>query len=179
MKRILTVLFLLTGIAATAAELPAHLLEMQKEYKGRIKVGSVSDSTVRDDNDEKYEALKFSTTQYTKDHALHYQLRVTVELSNRKTGESGFAQLSETQKGFSGKITGAIDWEFQIPHGAMGKRAKITAYAIEYGLVEGDVFVPIAGDYDDVDSAAEITERTTTPLPGLKRTEKTIWVHTN
>ncbi len=175
MKRILTGLFLFAGIAATAAELPAHLLDMQKEYKGRMNVGSVHDATIRDDDGDKVAVLKFSTSQYTKDYALHYQLRVTVELTNRETGKRRFAQLSKKQNGFSKKISGDIDWEFQIPHGVLGKRAKITACVVEYGLVAEGMFVLIDGDYDDVDSAAEITERTIERLPGLKCTQRKVW----
>ncbi len=189
MKRPIILLTLLAFcFCATATELPKFLSdlqetetdrleELQDKYEKRMKVGSVTDDSIRNDDDEKIASLKFSTTQYTDDHDLHYQMRVTIELTNKKIGECGFAQLSKRQNGFSDKITGAIDWEFQIPHGVLGKKAKISAYAVEYGIFEDGVFFPMSGRYDDVDSADEIKERTTERLDGLKCTQRFVWVY--
>ncbi len=175
MKYFLTALILSACcFISTAAELPAPLVEKMESLEGRIKIGTVSDNTIRNDDGGKVESLKFHTNQDERDK-LHYQIRVTIELTdNRGKGDRYFAQISERAKSYPLEFTGEIDWEFQLPHGDLEK-PKMTAYAVEYGFFEDGVFVPVAEELDDVDSADEITDRTTTRLEGLRRTECTRW----
>jgi len=182
MKHCLIALLLLASCFSAAAKklpehlanLPENLLEKREDLVGRIKIGTINDNTIRDDEGGKVEVLKFHTYQDERDQ-LHYQLRVTLELTgNRGKGESCFAQLSKRTKSYPLEFTGEIDWEFQLPHGDLEK-AKLTAYAIQYGFFEDGVFVPVEEQFDDVDCVDEITDRTNTRLKGLRLTDRTLW----
>ena len=159
MKQRLIILAILSCCAVAFSEKPTDLvLKLQKEYKGRIKIGSANDTTLKVE-DEKVEALKFHTYQDERDD-LNYRIRVTVELED-KNDKTYFAQIMKPQPSHQMEYTGESNWEFHIPHGNM-KRPKITAYAIQYGFIQDKKFIPVAEELDDVDAAEEITERTKT-----------------
>jgi hypothetical protein len=173
MKRCVFLLIILAGwFLSFGGELPAALTEMKEELDGRIKIGSINDDTIRDDDDQKIEVFKFHTYQDER-NMLDYRMRVTIELTS-KSGETRFAQLLSPQRPVPPEYTGESDWEFQLPHGDLEK-AKLTAYAVQYGFFKDGVFVPVAEEFDDVDSAEEITERTTTRLNGLRLTGNSHW----
>lgn len=173
MKKTLISLVLLAS-TALSAKIPEHLLEKKEHFEGRIKIGSVTDTTIKNDADEKVTVLKFYTCQDERDK-LNYRMRVTIELTDKRgKGDSYFAQLSCKQRTPPIHYTGESDWEFQLPHGNLEK-PKLTAYAVQYGFLEEGVFVPVAEKFDDVDSADEITDRTSSRLNGLKCTKIFHW----
>lgn len=148
---------LLTITSATiGATLPDHLAEKKEEMERRIKLGGINDSTFKNDDDEKLEVVKFHTYQDERDD-LMYRMRVTIELID-KNDQTCFGQLMVPPRPYPTGYTGESDWEFQIPHGDM-KRPKINAYAIQYGFIEDGTFVPVAEDFDDVESPEEIVNR--------------------
>jgi len=173
MKYALIALLLFIGSSVTAVELPEHLLQLKKSLRNDIKIGSVTRNTIRNDEREKIERLKFHTYQDEQDD-LNYRIRITLELTSKTTGEAYFAQFACKQPSLPLEYTGQTTWEFQIPHGEVEK-AKLTAYAIQYGFLEDGFFVPVAEKFDDVDSVEEITGRTTDRLEGLSLVD---WVHT-
>jgi len=173
MKRCLIALILLACcFSASAKKLPEHLaklpkelLEKREQMEGRIKIGSVNDTTIENDDDEEISVLKFYTCQDERDN-LNYRMRVTIELTDdRGKGDSYFAQLSCKQPSVPLEYTGETTWEFHLPHGEL-KKVKMTAYAVQYGFFESGTFVPVSEKFDDVDSAEEITTRTTTRIEG-------------
>jgi len=78
--------------------------------------------------------------------------------------------LTNPHKGGGKYFTGEEDWEFEIPHGKMEK-PKITAYAIQSGVMHNNKFLPITEDLDDVDSAEEITNRNNSKRLNMKCTK--------
>ncbi len=184
MKRLLIALILLASCFSASAKklpehltkLPANLLEKREDLEGRIKIGSITETDFENDADEEVSVLKFYTCQDERDK-LNYRMRVTIELTdNRGKGDSYFAQLSCKQPTIPDEYTGETTWEFHLPHGGLEK-AKLTAYAVQYGFLDGGVFVPVDEKFDDVDSAEEITERTTTRIEG-KGVYLADWTHT-
>jgi hypothetical protein len=153
------------------ANLPADLLEKREELEGRIKIGTVNDSKMKNDADEKVTEIKFHTYQDERDE-LNYRIRVTIEMTDRQKN-TYFAQISRPPKPFPGEYTGESDWAFQIPHGDL-ERPKVSAYAIEYGFLDGSTFVPVAEEFDDVDCAEEITDRTQARI-NIKCTHNSHW----
>lgn len=129
---------------------------LKKELSGKVKITSINESTLRDKN-EKWEVFKFGTYQ-DEDSKLLYRVRVTIELTD-KEGATYFAQLAREQGPVHPDYTGEDRWEFHIPHNKLD-RLKITAYAIQYGVFEEGVFVPVAEVFSKVKSAEEITART-------------------
>jgi hypothetical protein len=51
-----------------------------------------------------------------------------------------------------------------LPHGDLG-RLKISAYAIQYGVLDEDTFILLAEDFDDVESIAALKERSPNLFP--------------
>lgn len=154
----ITMVLLVCCLASYGAELPAELAKLQKKLASSVKIGTVNSDTVRNDNNEKIEVFKFHTYQDERDKNLIFRVRVTVEMMD-KSGSSCFAQLNREQGPLHQEYTGEDDWEFQIPHGSMD-RPKVTAYAIQYGILEDGVFIPVVEKLSKVDSVDEITKRT-------------------
>ena len=179
MKRyMLLVIFCLSCFAAVGADFSEKEL---KRLRARVKIGSVDDLTIKNDDREKVEVVKVYTYQEQGDLNKHYtyRIRVAVELTDKEKNtcfaRAERAQGNVCEKGF--QITdyiGKDDWEMHIPHGNL-ERPKITAYAIQYGILNEGEFIVLAEDYDDVDTMEELMERTTTRLQNVKTIDHYYW----
>jgi len=160
MKRILSALiFLSITFSVTAEELPDYLQDMKEKYEGRMKVWDIKDDDVEDKNGNDVFVLKFESRQDKRDRDLNYLMRVTVQLTDKRTKAVVYAQ---TRKKPSSKpsldwYADHTEWEFQIPFGQLQK-PKLTAYVIEFGFMKDSRFVPVAVDCDDVETPEEIME---------------------
>jgi len=169
-RYIILLAFCLNCFTSFGAELSDEIVELKKSRKSKVKIGSVSDDTIRNDEDKKIEVLKFHTYQY-EDDELTYRICVTVELTDNQD-DVYFAQLAREQGSVHKDYTGEDSWEFQIAHGDLEK-PKLTAYAIQYGFFTDGIFVPIAEEFDDVDRLEEITERATAGRIDMQITKHT------
>ncbi len=152
-----------------------------KKLEKSVKISSVVDETIRNEEREKVEVVKFYTYQDRGDPKKNYtyRIRVAVELTDKKKNTC-FARVEKAQ----GKVCergsqitdylGRDEWEMHIPHGDL-ERPKITAYAIQYGVLSDGEFLVLAEDYDDVDSLEELVERTTTRLEEVKTLAHRFW----
>lgn len=161
MKYALPLLAVLSlGIAATGAELSEELKDLQDKYKSHMKVWNLDDDDIEENNKE-YFVLSFLTRQDIRDEGvLKYQLYVTIQVTDKKTETTVYAQTISTPEPLpdedsEDRYDGQTQWEFRIPFGEM-KKPKLSACAIEFGFTEGSRFVPVATLYEDVDSADEI-----------------------
>jgi len=155
----LLAVFCLSCFASFGAGLSEDEME---RFKKSVKIISINEDTVRGDDDSKSEVIKFSTYQDENDDALNFRMRITVELKD-KSKKTYFAQMARGQGALDSEYTGEDNWEFKIPHGDL-ERPKISAYAIQYGILCEGEFIPVVEEFDDVDSAEEITVRTTTRI---------------
>jgi hypothetical protein len=162
--------FLLMTLAAWSfsfgGELPENPEEIKEQLKNKVKIRTVTDDTIRNENDEKSECLKFYTQRDPYCDVV-FKLRVTVELTD-KEGRTYSARCIERHNGSGEWFTGDEEWEFQIPHGNLQK-PKLTAYAIQSGLLRDGEFIPIAESLYKADAAEEILERAVSQL-NIKRT---------
>jgi hypothetical protein len=159
MKYLFSLLALLSVcIPLRGEELSPEALKLQEKLSKTVKIGTIAIDTLRDSDDRKIEVFKFHTYQDERDKNLTFRVRVTVEMTD-KSGSSCFAQLNREQGAVHDEYTGEDDWEFQIPHGSM-ERPKVTAYAIQYGILEDGLFIPVVEKLDKVDSVDAITKRT-------------------
>ena len=171
MKRAVALLVLCCCcLSAMADGLSEDLAALKKDREKKVKIGGVKDDTIRNEADEKIESLKFYTNQY-EDDDLTYRVRVTIELTDKEKNIY-YAQLQRGQGSLPDDYTGEDTWEFQVPHGTLDK-PKMSAYAIEYGFFKDGQFVPVVAEFDDVDSAEEITERATAGRADMQITEHT------
>ncbi len=179
MKRyLLLVVFCLSCFVAIGAELSEKDL---KRLRKRVKIGSVDDLTIKNEDREKVEVVKIYTYQEQGDPNKNYiyRIRVAVELTDKEKN-TYFARAERAQ----GKVCergsqitdylGRDEWEMHIPHGGM-ERPKVTAYAVQYGILNDSEFIVLAEDYDDVDSMEELMERATTRLEEVRTIQHRFW----
>lgn len=165
-------LFCATCLTSFGAEPAGDTAELINRLQKRVKVGTVSDSTTKNDAGEKLTVLKFHTYQDERDSQYDFRIRVTVELTDKE--EKIYAgQLLSPQGGVPKEYTGEDDWEFQISHGELD-RPKMTAYAIEYGIFQQKTFIPVAAELKKAESADKIMKRSSGRVP-VKRTHHSVW----
>jgi len=156
---ILLMIFCLSCFMAVGEALTEDQIE---KLERSVKISSVNDETIKGDDKVKIEVLKISTYQ-NEDDKYNFRMRIVVELEDRGKN-TYFAKLERAQGDMGGDdYTGEDNWKFQVSHGDL-ERPKISAYAIQYGIFQDGKFIVLAEDYDDVDTAEELTERTTTGL---------------
>jgi len=98
---------------------------------------------------------------------------VTVELEDRAKN-TYFARVERKQGSTHPDYVGKDEWVMQIPHGDL-ERPKVSAYIIQYGILNDGEFIILAEEFDDVDTLEELMERTTTRLEGVKSIEHYYW----
>jgi hypothetical protein len=160
MKSALFALLLVAGpFVLRAADLPEHLEDLVDEYSNQMAVWGVNDDDFEDEYGKEYLVIKFCSRQDDSNtqRKPKYRMRFTAQVTDNKTKTVVVAQA---EKGIRvvhdmNSYTGRTEWEFRIPFGKM-KKPKLTAYAVEFGLIEGGAFVPVAVDYKHADSAEEI-----------------------
>jgi hypothetical protein len=148
----------LAGCFVAAGALTSDEIE---DLKKKVKIGSVSDDEMEED-DVEYMQVKFYTIQdedSADEHAFY--VKVTVELTDKKTKTVCYAQFARMQGAVDTEYTGEDNWEFVVPFGDLEK-PKITAYAVQYGVIEDKEFIVLAEQMDDVDTVEELTTRTPT-----------------
>jgi hypothetical protein len=153
MKWIMVFVVFFAGCLAVFGEIDQK--EIKRLQRG-VRIDSVQDVTFRNDDREKLVLLRFNTTQDERDKE-GFRIRVTVELTD-KSKDCFYAQLMRRQGTVNSEYLGQDLWEFYIPHAEL-ERPKVSAYVVEYGIMDGDTFVPIASALDDVDSVEELTGR--------------------
>ncbi len=158
MKMKLLSVMLLAGCLAVFGEISEEEMERLGRYVG---IDSVRDNTFRNDDREKIEVLEFNTTQDER-NTEGYRVRVTLELTD-KSKNKYCAQLMRSQREVNSEYTGQDRWEFHVPHGEL-ERPKVSAYVVEYGIMDEETFVPLAVEMDDVDSVEELTSRCTSRI---------------
>lgn len=159
MKSFVTLMVCVLTCAAVFGELSE---DQMKELQRYVRIASVRDQTVRDEDRNKIQVLSFVTTQSDQDTE-NYAVRVTVELAD-SDNNTYCVQLMRKQQLSSGyEYAGQDRWEVRIPEGDLS-RPKINAYVIEYGKMDGEKFVPVALDDKDAESAEEIASRCATRM---------------
>ena len=160
-RQLLTALLCTACLTAMGAEVSDEVKALKKELKNKMKIGSITDKTIEKDNGDEVEQIRFYTYR-THGCTANFVLQATIELTdNRGKGDSVYAILYRPHHKPDIDFTGKEEWEFEIPHGGM-KNPKITAYAIQSGIMHNKTFIPVAEELDDVDSADEIIERENT-----------------
>ncbi|MDD3276945.1 MAG: hypothetical protein PHP93_07855 [Kiritimatiellales bacterium] len=137
-----------------------------KDAKKLVSIDAVRNSVENDtDGTSLLVQVEFSSEKRGLNEVL---FRVAIELTDREKKTYLLAALSKKIGILSETYLGEGYWELKIPYGDMG-RLKVTGYAAEFGLMDGEKFVPFDGKYKTVKTYEELTGRTTTPFPvGIK-----------
>lgn len=169
-------MLLLVAYLGSSAVFAGSISEDELERLQRsVKIGGVSDDTEEveeDDEEQELEVLKFYTNQH-QDDAEKYEFRVKVvaELTDKKAKKVYIAKMAGLQGAVGSEYTGEDTWKFMVPYADM-KRPKYTAYVIQYGILDGNEFIVLAEETDDVDTLEELEARTTEMVP-----EKAVLFH--
>lgn len=144
------------------------ILSFSKEEKKVLReteLGGIKTTNWKNDDREKFMVLEINSYQAGRDDAMQgHRISIAVEVTD-KAKNTYLATIIADQPAPESIYTGEDRWEFRMPEGDL-ERPKITAYAVQYGIMDEDTYVILDEDYDDVDSMEELKERTTTPLPG-------------
>ncbi len=152
------ILILVTvGFYSAAAELSEEIEKLQDKYKGHMKVWAVTEDDYETSSGKQFFVLKFESRQDIRDNDLKYEMHVTVQLTDRKTGITGYAEAFESPGPIVDvdRYINYTTWEFRIPFGEM-KKPKMTACVIEFGFVHQGQFIPVSVVCDKADSSEEI-----------------------
>jgi len=121
-----------------------------------VKIDTIRDEIYRDDDRNEYTLFKFNTSQYEMDKD-DFHIRVTLEI--KANGKLVYAQqLRQRRNITSTEYIGQDRWEFHIPHGESAM-PRITAYVIEYGIMDEGTFIPVAIETMNAETADEIVKR--------------------
>lgn len=158
MKRcVVSLCVVAASLISFGAELSDDLIKLKEDLSARTKIGTVNSDTLRGDGGKKSEVFKFGTYQDERKRDFNFRMRVTVQMTD-KTENTCYAQINREQGPVDLEYTGEDNWEFHIPHGEMDK-PKVTAYAIQYGILQDGIFVPIVEKLENVDSVEQITAK--------------------
>lgn len=162
MKRLLLFVVLFTGCFVFAkSHIPANIGTLTKDQfedlQDKVGIGGVNDDIDENDAGEDCLFLKFYTNQPEKSE-YKFRVRVFAELTDKKTKEAYWTKFSRSQSASNIEYTGEDNWEFILPLGNLEK-PRLTAYVIQFGILQGANFVVLAEETDHVDSADEITAR--------------------
>lgn len=166
----------ITGLAVCcsalfAAEATTETEAVVKALQKHVSVGSVNKSSIRNDQNQKFEIVKVVTSQ-DEDSPFVGTMRFTFELVS-KAGDVFYGQIFTKQRPHPAtNYTGEDEWEFEIPDGDL-KFPKLEAYAVEFGFETNKVFVPVAQKLFKVESGDEIAARNKDPQKKLKIKAKT------
>jgi len=136
-----------------------------KELESSLDIAGVRDDTFKNDDREKFEVLEVNTFRDQDDVNFKLCIRMAVEVTDRQK-KTYLAEFTGTSpEDYDSEYEGEDYWLLYMPYGSMD-RLKITAFAVQYGVMDEDVFVPFVGEYDGVKTIEELQQRTTTPFPG-------------
>jgi hypothetical protein len=137
------------------------------------KISEAQIASIRDgkekstQTDKKYQTLEVNTFQ-SQDEMPGFRICVAVEVTD-KSKKTYLAEFTANQpEGLDSEYLGQDYWTLYLPEGDLEK-PKITAYAVQYGFMDGNTFLIIGEQYDHVKSMDELKARTATPFPGSLR----------
>lgn len=164
MKHLLVLTFLFIAATAPAADLTLEDLpeDLQDQLEDSVRIINVNSDTTEDDDDNRIEVISFQTYQDENDQ-FQFRVRVTAELTD-KEDTIVYGQFMRPQGNVPHGYTGEDDWKFEMQHTGL-KRAKLSAYVIEYGILYNNDFIVLATEMDDVDSKEEILDRAGNRVP--------------
>ena len=105
---------------------------------------AVAATDSEDDDDNEFFMLEFESRQDERDRDLKYQMRVTVQLNDKKTKKVVYAQTTYEPPELppNDHYADHTAWEFRIPFWMFLKRPKLEAYIIEFVIIENGKNIP-------------------------------------
>jgi hypothetical protein len=128
-----------------------------KRIQRAVDIGGVSDDTWKNDDRERFEELEINTFQDI-EYTSGFRIRLAVELTDKEKNRYIVKFTGDGPDGYDSEYQGEDFWLLRMAHGDL-QRLKISGYAVQYGIMDGETFIPLAEEYDDVETFEELTER--------------------
>lgn len=152
------------------------------EYSDVIEIDGVTERS-DERRDQEYEILEIRFSGGNDRDDVKYlpkiQIRFAVEITDKKTKKTFLFEKQREHGDFSNfgdRYEGEGYWTLEIPHIPRIERLEISAYSLQYGVMDGETFIPFEEEFDDVDSYEELIERTKTPYPTDCSLRSTVYV---
>jgi hypothetical protein len=159
---LLIVIFFANSLISTAELSKDELKRLQD-----VEIAGTRIDTWKNDDREKFEVLEVNTNQ-NQDDTTGFRIRLAVELTDNKKNRYLVEFTGNAPEGYDSNYEGEDYWQLRMAYGDLG-RPKITGFAVQYGIMDGEAFIPLAEEFDDVKTFDELTKRTTTPFPNQVR----------
>ena len=142
----------------------AELTEDERDRLEDLEIAGVGNDTEKDDDRNKIEVLEINTFQSEDDDGEGFRIRIVAELVDKQKKLYRVDFKGNRPGGINSEYTGEDYWLLYMPHGEL-ERVKLTAYAVQYGFMDGDDFIVFAEDLDGVETVDELLERAAEPFP--------------
>lgn len=150
-----------------------------KEFSRLVRLDGVTDKTDKDHGVKtQVITIDYSDSNDEKDYPAlgRVMVRGAFEITDKETKQSYVFLINEPKDVCRNpEYEGSGWWEVLIPYGRFS-RIEVSAYALQFGLMDGDVFVPFEEDFDDVKTYEELMERTKTAYPFKCKINRHIYV---
>jgi hypothetical protein len=148
-----------------------------KELEHLVQIDNVRDY---DEEHNEQKRLKLSIEFTSEVEGMkEIRIRTAVELTDKKTKQvyrvekmGRFGDLLDVHEG---NYEGEGYWELHMPCGELDK-LKVTAYVVQFGVMDGDTFVPFQTECDHVKSYDELMSRSAQVFPNRCRLLMTVMV---
>jgi len=181
-KRVLLLCIVLVFSVSVYGEISPKEL---KQYRKVIRMDSVRTTSDKRGN-KKSEKLEIEFSGGDDDGDAKYLentwIRFSVEITDKAAKKTYLAEIKRkhgaiAQEGANyDSYSGEGLWVFTIPCTEQLDRLKISAYVLQYGLMDGKEFVPFQEKTKGVKSHEELLKRTTTPYPEKFSARMTFYV---
>lgn len=170
MKIIKKVLFLSVLFASHLLAFGELTEDQRAQLERFVKIGGVRLDSWKNDDREKYEVLEVNTFQSQDDPRRYdmsrFRMRLAVELTDQQKNTYLVKFTGNAPEDYNSDYNGEDYWKLYMAHGDLG-RLKISGYVIQYGFMDGETFVVLAGEEDDSEKILErVRQKTTRLFPG-------------
>lgn len=167
MKSVLISAFFIAGCLTVFGELTEKELE---HFESNLEICGIRAVTWKDSDRRKFEMLEVNTAQSEDDITSYdmsqFHMRLAVELTDKEKNTYLVQFAGNAPEDYDSEYQGEDYWELYMAHGDFG-RLKISAYIVQYGVMDGETFVSLAIDEDDAEDMLEkVRAGETTLFPG-------------
>lgn len=159
---VLTVCF--GSLFSAAGQLAEDELDNFEDY---FEIDGVREDDWESEDHEEYELLQVATLQNPEDPLNYdmsrFRIRLAVEVTDKEKNTYLVRFTGNSPGRYNSDYVGENYWNLYMAHGDLD-RLKITGYAVQYGIMDSETFIPLVNTEDDTDEMRERVRQGTTRL---------------
>ncbi len=141
-----------------------------KQFKSELEIAGVRADTWKNADRSKSELLEVNTFQSEDDpdnyDMSRFRMRLVVELTDTEKNTYLVQYTGNAPEERDSEYQGEDYWKLYMAHGEF-ERLKISAYIVQFGIMDGETFVSLAEDESkSKDMLERVRQRTTVLFPG-------------